>query len=249
MRLIIFFLFFTTSLNAQIDFSQYIIGSSTWIDETFGGIAIGATYSTTKDYQATISGASATAVTIAASAGNGYENPGFQLTTSNGVAVNRFTRFGSGSNQAFVNTTKESIARVDKVRVPTLSTAADRFFVRFGFDSDITTNAGAGASTISLYYDDATSGGNWTCRTGVSSVYTNTNSGVPVVVNTNYNLRIVTTSTIVRFYIDDVLVATHSTNIPSTSTGVMAYDIKTSLTVTTAGTTRSVLFDTIKFKF
>lgn len=60
---------------------------------------------------------------------------------------------------------------------------------------------------------------NWACVTqDVSGNRTVTDSGIAVATNTPYLLEIVVTTGVVRFYIDKVLVQTHTTNLPTSTT-------------------------------
>jgi len=55
----------------------------------------------------------------------------------------------------------------------------------------------------------------WACVTRASSVSTLTDANVTVTINTWYKMRITRDASNVYFYIDNVLVCTHTTNIPS----------------------------------
>ena len=61
-------------------------------------------------------------------------------------------------------------------------------------------------------------GTNWLAKTVIAGVVTTTDTGVAVSTTSWQKLKIVATSTSVKFYIDDVLKATHTTNIPTTAT-------------------------------
>jgi hypothetical protein len=76
-----------------------------------------------------------------------------------------------------------------------------------------------GPEAIQFEYDLAAAGNhNWRARTRSSSTNTFTDTGVAVVVNTPFRLAISYDSTSqVRFFINDALVATHTTNIPNAS--------------------------------
>ena len=63
--------------------------------------------------------------------------------------------------------------------------------------------------------------GNWRARTSVGGVATTTDTGVPISLTAWHKLKIVATSTSVAFYVDDVLKATHTTNIPTGDMGVV----------------------------
>lgn len=104
-----------------------------------------------------------------------------------------------------------------KVRTPAnLSDATDNY--RMGilysdgiFDGQIYSNG------IAITYNHAEQGGNWQTLTEASGVQTLNDSGVTVAVDTDYifEIRIPSDGTEVNFYIDGILVQTHTTNIPS----------------------------------
>ena len=84
---------------------------------------------------------------------------------------------------------------------------------------------GGGSNEIGFRYDRLTDGGNWQCITRLSSTETKTNSGVAVTASsTGANMQTLEfvvneAATEVLFYIDGVLVATHTTNIPQARVG------------------------------
>lgn len=61
---------------------------------------------------------------------------------------------------------------------------------------------------------------NWQCVTGDGSDRTITDSGVPVTADTTYRLRVHFGTVKAKFYINEVLVATHTTNMPTSGTGL-----------------------------
>jgi hypothetical protein len=65
-------------------------------------------------------------------------------------------------------------------------------------------------------------GGNWVAVTREGGVETATDTTIPVALNTyrNFRIQIEADRSAVRFYIDGVLRATHTTNIPSTTRGI-----------------------------
>jgi hypothetical protein len=142
-----------------------------------------------------------------------------------------------------------SISLETYVTVETLSTVTERFMFYFGY-------AGGSSNYLNIpngilfSYDEGGvqfSGGaatpNWKCYTrAASGTVTLTTTSIPVVAAQWYKLRIDVNAAgnSVAFYIDGTLVATHTTNIPATTTGMLI----TSLINKTAGTTaRSLLTD------
>lgn len=103
------------------------------------------------------------------------------------------------------------------VRIPTLSTSGERYSFRIG-----TGDADTGEHTDGVYfeYDEAVDA-HWQAVSANNSTRTKTViSSVTVTAGQWYNLRILVNAagTSVRYFIDNVLVATHTTNIP-TATG------------------------------
>ncbi|MFO0089982.1 MAG: hypothetical protein ACK518_04200 [bacterium] len=119
------------------------------------------------------------------------------------------------------------------VNVETLSDATNRFYSIFGS----TTNASFGNTNgIFFIYDEGVgtygaASPNWKCITRNSTI-TSTITSVPVVASQWYVLKIVVNAngTSVEFFINDVLVATHTTNIVASITPRVAH-------VKTVGTT------------
>jgi hypothetical protein len=113
-----------------------------------------------------------------------------------------------------------------KTCVSALSTSAQRYSLMFGgFDQSVSRTS---TSTVLLAYTDNENSGNWVCVTDNAGTETVTNTSVTVATdsdlasqiapNTYTKLRIECEhNTKIRFYIDDVLVGTHTTNIPTTS--------------------------------
>jgi hypothetical protein len=125
--------------------------------------------------------------------------------------------------------------------IETLSTLVERFYNYFGYvgtGSAVNPNNG-----IFFLYDEggllgfgaSAASPNWKCVTINSTVRTFTITSIPVVAGQWYKLRINinAASNSVEFYIDGVLVATHTTNIPTVATATSI----TSLITKTIGTT------------
>jgi len=125
------------------------------------------------------------------------------------------------------------------VRFPTLSTVAQEYVSRFLFGDSLV----AADHTDGVYfeYDRAASGDVWRCKTAAGGVRTTTATAVAIVAGTWYRLRALITSTQVLFFVDDVLVATHITNIPTGSAQRYAPNLRIQKTAGT--TTRTHLID------
>jgi hypothetical protein len=92
-------------------------------------------------------------------------------------------------------------------RLQQLSSASQRFSNSLIYGS---TN-----NNIQLFYSDNVNGGKWLCECTSASIMSSVDSGVTVAINTWYNLKIVRISMICYFYVNNVLVGTISTNVPS----------------------------------
>ena len=129
------------------------------------------------------------------------------------------------------------------INIEQLSTLANRFITTFGLYS----NLGSGFSTVNGIFFVYDEGGiwafgaipaspSWRCITTNASTRTITNTGVDIVASAWVKLRfeINANATSVGFYINDILVATHTTNIPSTTTPMLYYNVISKSTGTTA---------------
>jgi hypothetical protein len=108
------------------------------------------------------------------------------------------------------------------IMMPVLSTETQRFVVFNGLMNQ--SNFSNPSNAIFFYYDEGgilpTSQINWKCYTVNALTRTLTTTSIQVLANEWYKLKIVVnaTATSVSFYINENLVATHTTNIPPTTT-------------------------------
>jgi len=111
--------------------------------------------------------------------------------------------------------------------IPTLSTATDRFFTQFGYTN--LNNIRNTANAVFFSYDeggqqffDGQTTPNFKCYTRNAGTSTLTITTIPVVAGQWYKLRIEINGarTQVLYYINNVLVATHTTNIPLATIGM-----------------------------
>jgi hypothetical protein len=185
-------------------------------------------------FSTNLSGTGATTTQATRVTGDNYVRANFTTGTTatgrNGLITNLTSMlFESGK-------TSEIIIR--RFRLPTALTATCGIYLGFG---DVTT-----AEPVDGAYFKLTNIGGLTltCVTSSNSVRSNS-STFAITSNTDYDLRIVATSTIVAFYIDNTLFSTITTNIPNVSGrefGVIA------IIAATAGTTsQSFQLDDIKF--
>jgi hypothetical protein len=123
------------------------------------------------------------------------------------------------------------------VAVPTLSDATNTFIVRAGWADSQTA---AGVDSVEFQYTDAAgTGAAWDCVTRANSVETRTTVGSNLVAFQFYILKITVDAagTEVNFYLDDVLVATHTTNIPTGTAQATGALVQIRKTVGTTGRT------------
>jgi len=113
------------------------------------------------------------------------------------------------------------------ITIDTLSTVTDRFFTIFGYI--VPSNWQNSSNGIFISYDEGgsifftgTTTPNWRCFTKSGGTVNATTTSIAVVATQWYKLRvdINTMASSVSFYIDNVLVATHTTQIPLTTTAM-----------------------------
>lgn len=110
-----------------------------------------------------------------------------------------------------------------RVFIRTLSTGTDRYNLIVGFSNSTSSTMAAGCTFI---YDEGGVGTgtlvspNWQIMTAFSSVRTVVDTGVAVSATTFYNFRvdINDNSTVVNYYLNNILVRTETTNIPPDGT-------------------------------
>ncbi len=178
-------------------FSDCFAALTTGGDGIFGGIQNG-------------TGASMTSFT-----GLGADHPGvisFDMGTTNAG------RCGAGMNSGSIVFGGAEWKMESMIRLPVLSTAGERFITYHGF-----LNSYTAAPTIGAWieYSDNTNGGRFQCSVGNAAGVTVVDSGVTVAASTWYKLRVTVNGagTQVQFWINDVLVATVTTNIPTDISG------------------------------
>ena len=139
--------------------------------------------------------------------------------------------------------------------LPNLSTSGERFSCLIGFSSGVL-NQNNSANNIAFLYDEGNiafsgSGGasaNWRAVTTDTGTRTFTNTGVAVNATTFIKLRIVVNANAssVGFYIDNTLVATHTTNIPSGNTKRLS--VRNYIQKSVGYTQRLLILDYIKLQ-
>jgi hypothetical protein len=155
------------------------------------------------------------------------------ITHSTGTASTNYAGYNYGVNSLYRGT--GAITLETYIIIPTLSTSGERFVTVFGEQSG--SNFMSPANCISIVYDEGgvflasgVASNNWRCFTRAGSTITRTDTTVPVVANQWYKLRINISADglTITFFIGNVLVATHNTNVPliSTQLTVASYIMK-----------------------
>lgn len=172
-----------------------------------------------------------TAGTATITSNNTFPNRTYQqgvvaISTNLNLASQGVIRVGAFNNAAGQFFGNGKVIFETYVNVETLSTAADRFLVHIGYSASIAVNTNA---CYQFVYDEggtSTNGGtaspNWKCCTFNNVTRTNTNTGIAVTASAWYKLRIEVnaTNTGVDFYINNSLVASHTTGVGGAITGL-----------------------------
>jgi hypothetical protein len=148
-------------------------------------------------------------------------------TTSSGLNLIQFRSIWIGTEDFICQTA---------VRIQNLSDATNRFTI--GFSNGVGT-----VNSMRIFYSDNINGGKWRCETYSGSLSTLVDSGILVAANTWYDLKISRINMICYFYINNVLVATSSTNIPSNFEAFCG----TTISKIVGTTSRTCDFDYLKF--
>jgi len=187
----------------------------------------------------TLSSGNATARSVATT--NRTNQQGI-IQHSTGTGASNFTGYAYGSSLYIGSGT---ISLETYLTVETLSTVTERFMTYFGYAGGSSNYLNI-PSGIFFSYDEGgvqfSAGAatpNWKCYTRVTGgTVTLTTTSVPVVAAQWYKLRIDINSAgnSVTFYIDNTLVATHTTNIPSVTTAIAPISIMNKTIGTSART-------------
>lgn len=156
------------------------------------------------------SGAVAVSITAQGTSRTGVININ---TSTSATAAPRLS--GGGSNTHLAIGLEAMLFDTD-IEVRTLSTSAEEYILRIGM-TDVSNNSTDPSNGVFFKYDRATNGNFWELVTRNAGTSTSTVTAIPVAANTYYKLKIWTNAagTSVKFYIDDVLAGTHTTNIPT----------------------------------
>jgi len=143
---------------------------------------------------------------------------GSTVTSATGVASAIYG--GSSINQLYIPSSNWFVYTT-RVRIPTLNDGTQKFYVNFGVITG--TPAATPPEGVGFLYDlDGTTTGssasaNWQTYSinGVSRTYNQNHTGVAVAANTWTKLKIIFNSSTAYYYVDNVLIATHTNNMPT----------------------------------
>jgi hypothetical protein len=198
-------------------FDDFMGGQAGSVATSFGGLIT------------SVSGVSASCITTS-SISNKTNQQGV-VRASTGTTLSGFAGFALGNSSLFIG--QGAISLETYVTIETLSNATERFFTFFGYA--VPSNWQNTTNGIFFSYDEGgavnfsagNASPNFKCYTKLANVTTLTTTSIPVVASQWYKLRIEINNAgnSVGFYIDGVLVATHTTNIPATTTGMSVVNI------------------------
>ena len=173
---------------------------------------------------------------------SGVNNPpqsGFwQLQTGTNAA-------GGGAlsgNIGYVYSGWARLSFASNFRIVTLADGTNSYRIFMGFNSSYDSTTAPTTRSAGLFYDN--NNVNWQAYTYNASVGTITDTGVAAVADGSYNtfLTRVNGTTNVQFFINGVLVATNTTNLPSTNVCPQIQIQKT-----LGATSRSIISDYVRF--
>jgi hypothetical protein len=179
----------------------------------------------------------------AAWSGAGASVTDVTLGSLNGIGINTLNLGTSTSGKASISSGAlncmklgSGIARYSaKVNIPVLSNGTDTFITQIGFMDNVT---GTPSDSVSFRYTHSVNAGEWEAVTRSNGVETATDTNVAVVAGTfkTFRIEVNAAGTSVGFYIDDVLVATNTTNIPTGAGRELGYGIRGEKTAGTTAT-------------
>ena len=215
-------------------FEEFMGGQGGSVASSFGGVT------------SNVSGTGAACITTNSILNKTNQQGVVRHTT--GTTLSGFAGTGYGSQSLFIGSGKITLETY--VAVETLSTATERFFTFFGYA--VPSNWQSNANAIFFSYDEGgavnfasgSASPNFKCYTKLANVTTLTTTSVPVVASQWYKLRIDINNAgnSVSFYIDGTLVATHTTNIPASTTGMSVVNLINKTIGTTARTMQTDYF-------
>ena len=147
-----------------------------------------------------------------------------------------------GGNIGYVFSGWARLSFASNFRIVTLADGTNSYRIFTGFNSSYDSTTAPTTRSAGLFYDN--NNVNWQAYTYNASVGTITDTGVAAVADGSYNtfLTRVNGTTNVQFFINGVLVATNTTNLPSTQVCPQIQIQKT-----LGATSRSLICDWIRF--
>lgn len=155
-------------------------------------------------------------------------------------------RVGYGTYSRTLKLGGGALRFVVKAALSNLSDGTNTFTQWIG----LTNNYGAeGAELACFRYTHSVNGGKWQSVTSLAGVQTAADTGVTVVAGAEklFDIRVNSAGTEVTFYINGVLVATHSTNIPTGELGAMVNTIRSAGTADIVSLNIDLLYCRIDF--
>ena len=162
-------------------------------------------------------------------------------TTTTGSAALNYT--GTGGNVfGKVDTNYYYRIKFQGVIVEDLSDGTNTYSLEIGL-GQVTANSGE----IQFKYSSAVSGGNWTCNSQNGVATETTDAGVTVAADTKYDLEIELYNGVVKFYINGILKATHTTQVPAH--GAILYSPLARVLKSLGATARLMYIDRVRFRY
>jgi hypothetical protein len=173
------------------------------------------------------------------------------LTSTTAAPYLNLSHTGAANPVQAYTLTSDYIVMTTRIRIPNLSDGTNSYNLRIGMVNSLNqVNIGDGCIftyDLSGTQTGSSASSNWQALTANTNVRTFTNTTTAVSANTWVKLRIVANSSNVFFYVNNILVATHTTNIPTSVNLVPYIDIRK-----TAGSTARTLevdYSTIDIKY
>jgi hypothetical protein len=163
------------------------------------------------------------------------------IMLSTGTTTIGFAQIGSYTLTGIVLGIGAKVIATARLALSNLSDATDTFKAMFGI-TNVITAFGVEPTTGAYFVHDDVSGGNWLCTVKTAGSDTVVDSGIAPTGNENQILKVevAADSANVKFYIDGTLVATITTDIPTTSYALITF---TSIVKSAGTNNRSVYID------
>jgi len=178
---------------------------------------------------------------------------GARLSTSTSSTAAPYLNFGQTANQFFVAITNNDwLLWTCRIRIPTLNDGTERYYIKAGLTNVL--NPTTPTIALMFAYDlsgtmtNAAASANFQTVSAASNVRTWNTTSTTVTANQWYKFSILCKAGIAYYYIDNVLVQTHTTNIPAAGTNLFPYfDIRK--TNGTTARTYDIDYSTIDIRY